>query len=178
MQERADLRSADWTLVGLHAYNLTAVNTEAHVSAREHDRVLCRRVAYNAFLLTLICQISCAIINTVDVVEVHDLVVVEQLLLLVFVPECEALRSGIGRVLRLVYQWPALSCGVLLEVSVGELAILLSSPSIVLRIHRLYLDHYRAEVAFGSEQVEVGRNQLRLQLIDVDNEDLARELLI
>lgn len=178
VQERADLRSADGTLVGLHSDNLTAIDTEAHVSARQHDGILRSSIAYNAFLLTLIRQISRTVIDSIDVVEVHDLVVVEQLLLLVFVSKRVVLSSSIGRVFRLVYHAPALSRCVLLKVSISKLTILLSSTSIVLWVDRLDLDDYGAEVALWGVEVEVGRDQLWFQLVNIDDKDLTRELLI
>ena len=177
MQERADLRSADGTLVGLHSDNLTAIDTEAHVSARQHYSIFSSCVAYNAFLLTLIRQISRTVIDSIDVVQVHNLVVVEQLLLLVFEPQREVLSSSISRVLRLVYHAPLSRC-VLLEVSIRELTILLSSASVVLWIHRLNLNYYGAEVAFWCVEVEVWRDQLWFQFIDIDNENLTGEFLI
>jgi hypothetical protein len=86
MQEAAYCCSANGALISLHPYNLTAVNTEAHMSAREHYCVLVGSVAYHALFLAFIGEVGCIIINSIDVVEVHDLVVVEQLLSDILVP--------------------------------------------------------------------------------------------
>lgn len=81
MQEAADGRSADGALVGLHAHYLTAVDAEAHVSAREHYCVLGVSVAHHAFSLALVGQIGRVVVDSINVIEVHDLVVVKQFLL-------------------------------------------------------------------------------------------------
>ena len=75
------MRSADRTLVGLHPHNLGAVDAEAHVSTREHDSVLFGRVADDTFSLAFVIQVGRITIVAVDVLQVHDLVVVEQLLM-------------------------------------------------------------------------------------------------
>jgi hypothetical protein len=87
MQKATDRGSADGALVGLHSHDLTAVNTQAHVSAWQHNCIFCRSVAYHALLLTFVCNVGCIIINSIDVVQVHDLIVVQQLLFNEFVTQ-------------------------------------------------------------------------------------------
>jgi hypothetical protein len=81
VEEATDRSPANGALVRLHPHDLTAVNTEAHVSAGEHHGVLGRSVANDALLLALIRNISCIIIDAVNVIQVHNLVIIEQLLL-------------------------------------------------------------------------------------------------
>ena len=154
MEERAHLCPADGALVRLHTDDLAAVYAEAHVAARQHHRVLRRSVADHALLLALVCQVGCAVVNTIDVVQVHDLVIVEELLLLVFVLEGEA---GIGRSFELVHAHGRLVLrgSVLLEVAVGELAVLLATTPVISRIDSLNLNHNGAKVTLGSEYIEV-----------------------
>ena len=154
MEERAYLRPADGALVRLHTDDLAAVYAEAHVAARQHHRVLRRGVADHALLLALVCQVGCAVVNTIDVVQVHDLVVVEELLLLVFVLEGKA---SIGCSFELVHAHGRLvrHGRVLLEVAVGELAVLLATTSVIRWIDRLDLNHNGAKVTLGSEYIEV-----------------------
>ena len=68
MQETADLRSTNGTLVGLHPHDLTAIDAEAHMSTREHDGVLTGRVTDHAFLLALVCNVGSTVVDSVDVV--------------------------------------------------------------------------------------------------------------
>ena len=178
MQEGADLGPANWALVCLHSDDLAAVDTEAHMAARQHDRVLGGGVADDALLLTLVSQVGGAVIDPVNIIQVHNLIIIQQLLFLVFEPERIAMRGSLSGIFRLVHGRAARCRGVLLKVSISELAILLPSASIILRVNSLDLYHDRAEVALRSEQVEIGGNQRWLQLIDINNEDLARELLI
>ena len=80
MQERADLSSADWAFVGLHPDNLGAVDTEAHVSARKHHRILRCGVAHNAFFLTFIGEVGRHVVYSINVIQIHYLGVIKQLL--------------------------------------------------------------------------------------------------
>ena len=70
LQKATHLSSADGALICLHSHYLTAVNTQAHVSTGEHNRVFCRSVAHNALLLGVVHQIGGRVINFIDVVEV------------------------------------------------------------------------------------------------------------
>ena len=96
---------------------------------------------------------------------------------MVFVLEGEA---GIGCSFELVHAHGRLvrHGRVLLEVAVGELAVLLATTPVISRIDRLNLNHNGAKVPLGSEYVEVLRNDLWLQLLDVEDEDAAWELLV
>ena len=81
MQEAAHCGPADWTLVGLHSHYLTAVNAEAHVSTREDHGVLGCRVANHAFSLALVSNVSSIVVDAVNIIQVHNLIVVKKLLL-------------------------------------------------------------------------------------------------
>ena len=151
MQEGADLGPANWALVRLHSDDLAAVDAEAHVAARQHDRVFGGGVADDALLLTLVSQVGGAVIDPVDIIQIHNLIIIEQLLLLVFELERIVVSGGLRRIFRLVRDRAARRRGVLLKVSIGELAILLSSASVILRVNRLNLYHDRAEVALRSK---------------------------
>ena len=76
MKETTDSRSANRTLVCLHPDDLTAVNTQTHVPTGKDDCVLGGCVAYYAFFLAFVSQIGCIIIDSIDVVQIHYLVVV------------------------------------------------------------------------------------------------------
>ena len=75
------MRTANGTLVVLHAHDLTAVNAEAHVAAWQHYSILLGSVADDALALTLVVEIGLVGTISVDVVQVHYLVVVKQFLL-------------------------------------------------------------------------------------------------
>ena len=70
------MSSADGTLVCLHAYDLRALNAEAHVAAGQHDSVLGRREADHALPLRLIRNVSSRVVDPVDVAQVKNRVVV------------------------------------------------------------------------------------------------------
>lgn len=113
LQKAADCSTADRAFVRLHPYYLRAVDAQAHVSARQHHGVLVCRVADHALLLTFISQISGSVVNSENVVQVHNLVVVEQLLLQKFVSQTQA---------------------IFLECAVGELDVLFTSAFITIGI--------------------------------------------
>ena len=117
MQEATDLCSTNWTLVSLHSHDLTAIDTKAHMSTGKHDGVLAGRVTNNTFLLTLICNIGSTVVNSIDVIQVHNLVVVEEFLFQEFKPEI------VG--------------AIFLELAVSVLDISSSFASITLRINGL-----------------------------------------
>lgn len=52
MQEGGNLSPANRTLVSLHPHNLTAVDAEAHMSAREYNCILRGSVANHAFFFS------------------------------------------------------------------------------------------------------------------------------
>jgi len=68
LQEAADRGSTNGAFVSLHPDDLGAVDAETHMSAWQHDGILVRRVAHNAFFLAFISQICSSIVNSVDVV--------------------------------------------------------------------------------------------------------------
>ena len=71
------MRSANGTLVILHAHNLTAVNTQAHVAAWQYDSVFLGRVAHNTLALGFIIQVGLIGSVAVYIIQVHDLIVVQ-----------------------------------------------------------------------------------------------------
>ena len=101
-------------------------------------------------------------------------------MLLVLVFECIILSRCLGRALRLVHAKGTLawSRGILLEIAIGKLAVLLAPTPVVRWVHSLDLDHDWAKVILRREDVVVGRDELWLHFLHVDDEDLARELLI
>lgn len=76
MQEAAHRGSADRTLVSLHPHNLRAIDTKTHVSAWQDDGVLVGGVADDTFLLTFIGQVGSIVIYSINVIQIHNLVVV------------------------------------------------------------------------------------------------------
>jgi len=122
------LNTADRALVSLHPHDLAAVDAQAHVAAGQDHGVLCRRVADDALFLRVVSQVGLVVVGSVDFVEVHNLIVVEQLLL----QELE----------------PQIVGSVLLEGAVGVLNILAALAHIVLRVDRLDGYHNRVEVVF------------------------------
>ena len=81
MEEAAHLGPTDRALVGLHADDLATVDAQAHVAAGQDHRVLVCCVAHNALLLGVVSQVSCIVVDSINVVQVHDLVIIEELLL-------------------------------------------------------------------------------------------------
>ena len=76
VQKRGNLSSANRTLIGLHSDYLRALNAQAHVPAGEHHGVLGGRETHHTFSLRLICDVRCRVIDTVDVVQLENRVVV------------------------------------------------------------------------------------------------------
>ena len=87
MQKARNRSSTYRTLVCLHPHDLRAVDAQTHVSARQHDRVFGGLVADNAFFLGLVVEVRSHIINSIDVIKIHNLIVVQKLLLDVFISE-------------------------------------------------------------------------------------------
>ena len=85
MQEGGNLSPTNRTLVSLHPHNLTAFNAETHMSARKYNCIFRDSVANHAFFLAFICEICSIVIYSVNVVQVHYLVVVQKFLLYIFV---------------------------------------------------------------------------------------------
>ena len=81
MEERADRGTADWALICLHTHYLGAVDAQTHVSAWEHYRVFGRGVADNAFALRLVGYVGRIVVYSIDVIQIHNLVIIEELLL-------------------------------------------------------------------------------------------------
>jgi hypothetical protein len=80
VQEATHCCPADRALVRLHSHDLTAVNAEAHVPTGENHGVFGCSVAHYALSLTLISDIGSIVVNSVDVIQVHNLIVVQKLL--------------------------------------------------------------------------------------------------
>ena len=80
MQETTYRCSAYRTLIRLHSDNLAAVNAQTHMSTWQNHSILGCSIAYHTFLLTFISQISCIIIDSIYVVQVHYLIIIKQLL--------------------------------------------------------------------------------------------------
>lgn len=101
-------------------------------------------------------------------------------MLLVLVFQSVVLGCGLGWALRLVHAKGTLawSHGVLLEISIRELAVLLASAAVVRRVHGLNLNHDGAKVALCGEDVVVRRYEMWLEFLGVDDEDFAWELLV
>jgi len=164
VEEAADLGSADRALVGLHPHDLTAVDTQAHVSAGEHDRVLGRGVADHTLLLALVGEVGGVVVNAVDVVHVEDLVVVEQLLLEVLVLDV------VGAVAH--------------ELAVGKLNVPPALALVVVGVDGLDRNDHGVEVVVGRlrEQVLLTTAQCALGSLvvegEVDEEELRRDLLL
>ena len=76
LHEAGHLGAAYGALVGLHPHDLRALNAQAHVAAREHHGVLCHRETHHALSLGLICDVCCRVVNTVNVIELKDSVIV------------------------------------------------------------------------------------------------------
>jgi hypothetical protein len=76
LHEAAHLGSANGALVGLHPHNLGALNAQTHVSAGKHHRVLGRCIANHAFSLRFISNVSCIVINTIDIIQVKNCVII------------------------------------------------------------------------------------------------------
>ena len=85
MQEGGNLSPTNRTLVSLHPHNLTAVDAETHMSAWKYNCILRGSVANYAFFLAFICEICSIVIYSVNVMQVHYLVVVQKFLLHIFV---------------------------------------------------------------------------------------------
>lgn len=102
VEEAADGGTADWAFVCLHSDDLTAINAQAHVATREDNCVLVRSIAYNALLLAFVNKIGGIIVNSIDVLQVHYLIVVQKFLLEVLEPN---------------------SCSVFLELTVSKLNV-------------------------------------------------------
>lgn len=117
----------------MHSHDLAAVDAEAHVSARQHDCVLVGRVADHTLLLTLVLQIGGIVVDSIDVVEVHDLVVVKQFLPNVLVPDVV---------------W-----AVSLELTVRKLNVPLPTTGVPLRINCFNRNHNWVEILRHTEQV-------------------------
>jgi hypothetical protein len=76
LHEAGDLCAANRAFISLHAYDLTALNAQAHVSTGEYDRVLGHSETYHALSLGLISYVGCRVIYAVDVIQLEDRVVV------------------------------------------------------------------------------------------------------
>lgn len=133
VEEATNSGSADRALVGLHSDYLAAVNTQTHVSAWQHHSVFVGRVADNTLFLALIGKVGSVVINSIDVIEVHYLVVVQQLL-------TDVLEADVVG-------------AVSLELSIRELNVSLSSTGVVLWVHRLNRNDNGVEVLSDVEQV-------------------------
>lgn len=70
------MRAAYGALVRLHAHYLAALDAQAHVSAGQHHRVLSHCEADHALSLRLIRYVGGGVVDTVDVIQVKDRVVV------------------------------------------------------------------------------------------------------
>jgi len=110
----------DWTLVRLHTHNLTAIDTKAHVSAGKYNSILIGRVADYTFFLALVDEVCGNVVNSIDVIEVHNLIIVEELLLQEFEPESV--------------------CAIIFELTVGKLDVLFALSAINFWINRFYRD--------------------------------------
>ena len=91
MEERAYCGPTDRTLVCLHTHDLTAVNAKTHMAAGKNNCVLCSRVANHTFSLGFVSNVGGIVVYSIDIIQVHDLVVIEKLLLQEF--ETKILRS-------------------------------------------------------------------------------------
>ncbi len=60
----------------MHSDDLRALNAQTHVSAGQNYSVLGCGVANNALSLRVICDVGCVVVDTVDVIQVKDRVVV------------------------------------------------------------------------------------------------------
>ena len=162
MQEAADLSPANRALVCLHAHDLAAVDAETHVAAWQDYSVLGRGVAHHTLPLALVCEVGSSVINAVDVVEVHNLVIVEQLLLEIL--EAEVVGP------------------VLLEASICKLDISSALSIIILWVHCLNCDDNRVKVILMLEQIfsAAAFSSIRTLVVQgcVDYEQLRRELLL
>ena len=130
--------------------------------AWEHHGVFSRSVAFNALLLGFVFAVhGCCVINSVNIIEVHDLVVVEELLL-------QELEPDVVRT-------------VLLELPVGVLDVLPALTLVVVRVHSLYGDDNRVEVLAGHEEILVpdalAAIGIRLVLREINYTHFASELL-
>jgi hypothetical protein len=76
LHEAGHLGAAYGALVGLHPHDLRALNAQAHVAAREHHGVLGHSEAHHALSLGLICDVCCRVVNTVNIIELEDRVIV------------------------------------------------------------------------------------------------------
>ena len=76
LHEAGHLCAAYGALVRLHPHNLRALNTQTHVPARKHDRVLGRRETHYTLTLGLICYIRCCVIDAIDIIELEDRIVI------------------------------------------------------------------------------------------------------
>ena len=117
LHEARHLCSANRAFVSLHPHYLRALNAQAHVSAWQHHRVFGCRIAYHTLSLRLIRDVSCAVIDSIDVAQIEYGVVVEELLLHEFELKCP---------------WHLLQ-----QLSVRYLHRLLRSSRVVRRVYRL-----------------------------------------
>ena len=76
LHETGHLCSTNWTFVSLHPDNLWALNAEAHVPTGKHNCVLCSCEANDTFFLRLVYNVSCYVVNAVNVVHVKDRIVI------------------------------------------------------------------------------------------------------
>ena len=76
MQETGHGGSADGALVGLHPDDLGAVDAEAHVPTRQHNGILRGLIAHHALLLAILVEVCRLVVNSVNVIKIHNLVVV------------------------------------------------------------------------------------------------------
>jgi len=161
MQKTTHSRSANRTLVGLHSHYLTAIDAEAHVSTGKNHCVFGVSVADHTFTLAFICQVGSIVINSINVIQIHDLIVVKQLLLQELVPHVGG--------------------AVFLERTVSELNILLSLASIAFWIHRFDRNHDWIEVILHVEQVIFARSQVAnwstVVFRRIDDKEIMWELL-
>ena len=162
MKEAAHGGPADWTLVGLHPHNLTAVDAEAHVSAREDHCVLGGSVAHHAFSLALVSNVSSIVVDAVNIIQVHNLIVVKKLLL----DEFEAQVLG----------------AIFLECTVSELDVFAALTFVSCWINSLYRENNWEEVFFHSEKVlfaaALGSIGSLAILRDIDDAKVLRQGLL
>ena len=131
MQEATNGGPADRALVGLHPYDLAAVDAEAHVPAGENHSVLGGRVADHTFLLGLVSDVGRSVVDSINIIEVHNLIIVKQLLL-------QELEADVFTRL-------------LLEGTISELDILTASSFIFFGVDSLNRDHNRIEIFLVSK---------------------------
>lgn len=76
LHKAANLSSTNGALVSLHSHNLWALNTQAHMSARQYNCILCGCIADNTLFLCLISDVCSCIINTENIIQVKDGIIV------------------------------------------------------------------------------------------------------